>query len=136
MVEAAKLHAVLCNLFRSPDLALWMGAQEGPALAHASPAPGPSHTDWRKLKNIIEQKRTNQMRRLLLITSLLLMLPTTTQAQMTQAEYDNWRHQRYMHQKRAELGQRGYQRWYQRYQQLEANPALATRRRCGPGYIC
>jgi hypothetical protein len=58
--------------------------------------------------------------------------------QMSQAEYERFRHQQYMRQKQREFhGHWGrYQQWLQRYKQLEANPALATRRRCPAGYIC
>jgi len=58
--------------------------------------------------------------------------------QMSQAEYDRFRHQQYMRQKQREFrGHYGrYQQWYQHYKQIEANPALATRRRCPAGYVC
>lgn len=58
--------------------------------------------------------------------------------QMSQAEYDRFRHQQYMRQKQREFrGHYGrYQQWYEHYKQLEANPALATRRRCPAGYVC
>jgi hypothetical protein len=53
---------------------------------------------------------------------------------MSQAEYDRFKRQQYVRQKQREFrGQPGrYQRWLERYN----NPALVTRRRCGPGYIC
>jgi hypothetical protein len=54
--------------------------------------------------------------------------------QMSQEEYDRFRRQQYVRQKQREFrGQPGrYQRWLERYN----NPALVTRRRCAPGYLC
>lgn len=69
---------------------------------------------------------------------VLFLLPTVAaEAQMSQEQYDRFRHQQYIRQKQRELGWR-YPAWYARYQKLRDNPALATSgaRRCRPGYLC